>query len=95
VTVDAGLKAFAPSPDPVVKGLEGLSYRRSGDEFGAISGAEGAELPRLGDRLELIVPHCDPTVALYGQIYVMRNNAVEAIWPVEARREFHGVSGRS
>jgi D-serine deaminase-like pyridoxal phosphate-dependent protein len=88
VTIDAGLKAFAPSPDPVVKGLQGFTYRRFGDEFGALSGAEGTQLPRLGDRLELIVPHCDPTVALYDEVYVVRNKIVQEAWPIVARREY-------
>jgi 3-hydroxy-D-aspartate aldolase len=86
VTVDAGVKAFAPSPDPVPKDRQGLKYRRAGDEFGAITATSGT-LPQLGDRLELIAPHCDPTVNLYDRIYACRGEQVEAIWPVAARRE--------
>ncbi len=86
VTVDAGVKAFAASPDPVVKHRQGLAYRRFGDEFGAITASAGASLARLGDRLELIVPHCDPTVNLYDHLYVMRGEKVEAVWPITARR---------
>ncbi len=88
VTVDAGGKAFAASPVPEAKEWKGLSYRRFGDEFGAVSAAPDAELPRLGDRLEFIVPHCDPTVNLYTRLYAMRGETVEAIWPITARREF-------
>ena len=88
VTVDAGVKAFAPSPDPEPKAWPGLSYRRFGDEFGALSAAADARLPRIGDRLELIVPHCDPTVNVYDYLYAMRDDNVEAIWPIAARREF-------
>lgn len=87
VTVDAGVKAFAHSPDPLAKGREGLKYRRSGDEFGAVTAISGAALPRLGERLEFIVPHCDPTVNLYDRLYACRGEQVEAIWPVTARRE--------
>ena len=86
VTVDAGGKSMAASPSPIVKDFEGLSYRRFGDEFGAITSPAGQLLPRLGDRLELIVPHCDPTVNLYGHICVMRGEKVEAIWEITARR---------
>ena len=49
---------------------------------------EGGKLPRLGDRLEFLVPHCDPTVNLYDRLYAMRGDRVEAVWPVIARREF-------
>ncbi|HYT87474.1 MAG TPA: DSD1 family PLP-dependent enzyme [Gemmataceae bacterium] len=89
VTVDAGTKAFATDvPDrPEAKGWEGLAYRRAGDEFGTITAAKGAKLPRLGNRLEFLVPHCDPTVNLYDRIYAVRGERVEAIWPIAARRE--------
>ena len=40
---------------------------------------------RLGDRVEFIVPHCDPVVNLYDQIYAIRNDTVEAVWPIDGR----------
>ena len=84
VTVDAGTKALATDVPiaPEVKELPGLTYRRAGDEFGIVSVAEGGKRPSLGERLELYVPHCDPTVNLYDKIYAMRHDEVEAIWPV-------------
>ena len=45
------------------------------------------KLPKLGDRLEFIIPHCDPTVNLYDQLYVMRGDKVEDVWRTAARRE--------
>jgi D-serine deaminase-like pyridoxal phosphate-dependent protein len=39
----------------------------------------------MGDRIEMIVPHCDPVVNLYDQIYAIRKDKVEAIWEVTAR----------
>ena len=82
-------KAFAAdvASRPEAKGWQGLTYSRFGDEFGATVAAKGAKLPRLGDRLEFIVPHCDPTVNLYDRVYAIRGEQVEAIWPVLARRE--------
>ena len=87
VTVDAGAKSMAASPTPIVKGFAGFKYRRFGDEFGAITSTAGEPLPRLGDRLEMIVPHCDPTVNLYGHICVIRGDKVEALWEITARRK--------
>jgi D-serine deaminase-like pyridoxal phosphate-dependent protein len=88
-SVDAGTKSFATdSPAlPEAKNREGLRYKFFGDEFGLLTATEGAKLPRLGERLEFYVPHCDPTVNLYDRIYAMRGETVEAAWPIVARRE--------
>jgi D-serine deaminase-like pyridoxal phosphate-dependent protein len=88
VTVDAGIKAFATDSGgkPLAKNREGLSYQFGGDEFGVVTAQSGASLPKLGDRLEFFVTHCDPTVNLYDRIYAVRGEAVEAVWPVVARR---------
>ncbi|MCI0681979.1 MAG: DSD1 family PLP-dependent enzyme [Gemmataceae bacterium] len=89
VTIDAGNKALDTTVS--VRGQavawQGLSYSPGGDEFGIVTAEKGADLPRLGDRLEFMVPHCDPTTNLYDRIYACRGNRVEAIWPVVARRE--------
>lgn len=81
VTVDAGLKAFSTDrgygPEPVHSAAK---YRWGGDEFGFLD----AKLS-LGERVEFIAPHCDPTVNLYDRIYVCRGETVEAIWPVMGR----------
>ena len=89
VSVDAGTKAIDTTttykPEP--KGWPNLSYNRGGDEFGILTAEAGAKLPLIGDRIEFIVPHCDPTTYLYDRIYAMRGEQVEAIWPIAARRE--------
>ncbi|MCX7421112.1 MAG: DSD1 family PLP-dependent enzyme [Planctomycetia bacterium] len=89
VSVDAGTKAIdtTTSFKPEAKGWSKLIYNRGGDEFGIITAEPGAKLPQIGDRLEFIVPHCDPTTYLYDRIYAMRGEKVEAIWPIAARRE--------
>jgi D-serine deaminase-like pyridoxal phosphate-dependent protein len=90
VSLDAGNKAFATDVPykPEAKSWTGLSYGRGGDEFGILTAEAGAKLPKLGERLEFIIPHCDPTVNLYDHIYAMRGDKVEAVWPVMARRQF-------
>ena len=88
VTVDAGLKAFATEagPPPILAGAaEGSVYRFMGDEQGAIVPPKGAAPPRLGERVTLAAPHCDPTVNLYEAYHVVRGDTLEAIWPVTAR----------
>ena len=88
VSVDAGTKALDTTVPwkPEAKNWEGLTYNRGGDEFGILSIESGARLPRIGDRIEFIVPHCDPSVNLYDRIYAVRGDKVEGIWPVVARR---------
>jgi D-serine deaminase-like pyridoxal phosphate-dependent protein len=86
--IDAGIKAFATDV-PILPGVPGradLVYTRRGDEFGQLSTSSG-RIPRLGDRLMLTVPHCDPTVNLYDRLYALRGDRVEAVWPILARRE--------
>jgi D-serine deaminase-like pyridoxal phosphate-dependent protein len=89
VTIDAGTKALDTTTTnlPQAKSLPGLIYTKSGDEFGALSTDTGARVPAIGERLELIVPHCDPSVNLYERIFACRGDKIEAIWPIAARRE--------
>ncbi|HUZ11844.1 MAG TPA: DSD1 family PLP-dependent enzyme [Caulobacteraceae bacterium] len=87
-TVDAGLKAFATEAGapPILSGaVEGSAYRFMGDEHGAIVPPRGLAPPRLGERVTLAAPHCDPTVNLYEAYHVVRGDTLEAIWPVSAR----------
>ena len=88
VTVDAGIKAFSTdvADRHEAKNWPGIVYNRAGDEFGAIT-ADGGTLPRIGDRLEFIIPHCDPTVNLYDRLYVLAGDKVEDVWRIAARRE--------
>jgi D-serine deaminase-like pyridoxal phosphate-dependent protein len=92
VTVDAGIKAFATdvTARPEAKDRPGLVYTRTGDEFGTLTADGNVPLPGLGERLEFLVPHCDPTVNLYDRIYAMRGERVEEVWPIVARRESGG-----
>jgi len=89
-TIDAGTKAIDTTTTnlPQAKNWPGLVYAKAGDEFGALTADAGATLPSLGDRLEFIVPHCDPSVNLFDRLYACRGDKVESIWPVVARREF-------
>lgn len=86
VTVDAGTKSFSTDRGygPEAANLPGSSYRWGGDEFGYVNVDDSAKRPRLGDKLEFIPPHCDPTVNLYTVMYACRGDRVEAIWPLKA-----------
>ena len=69
-----------------MKGETGMRYSSGSDEFGTITYEENASRAyRAGEKLELIVSHCDPVVNLYDQMYAVRSGLVEAIWPIAAR----------
>jgi D-serine deaminase-like pyridoxal phosphate-dependent protein len=87
VTIDAGTKAIDTTVTfkPEAKGWEGLEYGRGGDEFGILTSA-GGKLPRIGDRLEFIVPHCDPTTNLYNLLFAVRGEKVEEVWSIWSSR---------
>ncbi len=86
-TTDAGAKSCTINrPWPVVKGETGMSYTSGSDEFGSLRYEDNASRSyEVGDKLELIVSHCDPVVNLYNQMYAIRDVRVEAIWPIAAR----------
>jgi len=85
VTVDAGYKAFATDRPfgPEAVGLEGVRWQWGGDEHGILHLENPSRPIRLGDQMEFIPPHCDPTVNLYDRIYATRGGRVEEIWPTK------------
>jgi len=87
VTTDAGAKACTINrPWALVKGQTGMSYTSGSDEFGTLVYEDSASRSySVGDKLELIVSHCDPVVNLYSQMYAIRDDRIEAVWQVSAR----------
>ena len=84
--VDGGLKAFSTDKPivPAAKSVEGVTYSWAGDEHGRLAAA-GPVPVEVGDRIEFIIPHCDPSVNLYDRIFCLRGDKVEAAWTVSAR----------
>ena len=87
VTTDAGAKALTLNvPHAGVIGEPGADYNAGSDEFGVITfTGTPVKTYKIGDRIELIVPHCDPVVNLYDVMYGIRNDRVEKLIPVTAR----------
>jgi D-serine deaminase-like pyridoxal phosphate-dependent protein len=85
--VDGGYKAFSTdrpfTPRPI--GIDGVAYGWAGDEHGRLNLEHSSRELKVGDRLEFIPPHCDPTVNLYDSLYALRGDRVEAVWPIAAR----------
>jgi D-serine deaminase-like pyridoxal phosphate-dependent protein len=87
ITIDAGFKAFAHEPEarPQFKDRAGLEYFYGGDEHGICAFKDETHTLALGDKAELIVSHCDPTVNLYDAFHVVRDGMVRELWPIAAR----------
>ena len=86
VVVDAGTKAMTTEKGmPWVFQMPGVEYLRASDEHGDIDIAEGGSKLGLGDKIKIIPPHCDPTVNLHEWYVGIRNDHVEALWPITAR----------
>lgn len=85
--VDGGYKAFATDRPftPRAVDLDGVTYAWAGDEHGRLDVSQAGREIKLGDRIEFIPPHIDPTVNLFDNIYALRGDQVEAVWPVAAR----------
>src|SRR4030095_14508655 len=74
LTTDAGAKALTLNQPPaIVLGEPAFKYNAGSDEFGSIQFERANKTYAVGDRLELIVPHCDPAVNEYDQIYSTRH----------------------
>ncbi len=89
VTVDAGTKGIYIDTvhQPRIINQPELSYDWGGfgDEHGKITATSGATLPVLGDVLELVVPHCDPTINLYDRFYITQHGHVIDVWEIDMR----------
>jgi len=86
LTTDAGAKALTLNvPHAGVIGEPDMDYNAGSDEFGSITFKEARKDWKMGQKMELIVPHCDPVVNEYDYIYATRNDRVEAVWEITAR----------
>ncbi len=87
VTVDAGTKAiyFDPNHKPRLISHPHLSYDWGGfgDEHGQITGHN--PLPGNAELIEMVVPHCDPTINLYDQFVIVQNSEVIDVWDIDLR----------
>ena len=90
-TIDAGTKAIYVTPGAPPQVIENgiinknFSYDWSfGDEHGRLTFPENITLSP-GDRLELIVSHCDPTVNLFDELWIVKQDEVVDRWEISLR----------
>ncbi len=86
ITVDAGTKGFASETvAPTCIDVAGSKFVFAGDEHGIVVLRDGSQQPLLGEKLQFVTPHCDPTVNLYDHYWVHQEGVVTELWPVTAR----------
>lgn len=86
VTCDAGWKALYQVPTkPFILQPKGLLYDWFGDEHGKITAVDQAALPTLGEKIEMMVAHCDPTINMFDAFYIVENGTVVDCWPIDMR----------
>lgn len=90
VVVNAGSKAFAR--DAGVPKMSGPAseftgdYAFAGDEHGKVT-IRGRR-PALGERIEFVTPHCDPTVNLYQKLHVCDGDRLVDVWSIDPRSKY-------
>ncbi len=87
ITVDGGYKAFASdSVAPVTDELPDVRFHFAGDEHGVLALRDGQQELRLGQIVQFVTPHCDPTVNLHDHYWIQEeDNLVHSCWPITAR----------
>ena len=90
MVLDTGLKALSVDCGlPLMADLPNAEYVGASDEHGKVLLHDPESPVRCGDKLRLIPGHCDPTVNLYDWYVGVRDNRVEALWPITARGAGH------
>ncbi|KAF2740981.1 hypothetical protein EJ04DRAFT_507420 [Polyplosphaeria fusca] len=84
VTIDTGLKSLTTDSGLAECKTLGYTYGVLGDEHGSLMWTDGPDLD-VGDRVEMLPSHIDPTINLHDFYYAHRNGLIEEIWPVDAR----------
>lgn len=87
VTIDAGLKSLTTDSGLAECKDSRYKHTNKGDEQGSLTWKDEKATPhlKLGDRVEMIPSHIDPTINLHDQYYAYRNGTIEEIWTVDAR----------
>jgi D-serine deaminase-like pyridoxal phosphate-dependent protein len=82
---DSGHKACAKDHgNPSVKDIPGATVLTLNDEHATIAVPPACAL-KVGDRIQLLPSHIDPTMNLHDAVYAVDGNIVVGVWPISAR----------
>jgi D-serine deaminase-like pyridoxal phosphate-dependent protein len=85
IVVDGGLKAFAVDSGLPVALNADLEVKAISDEHTVIEVKDLFLQPLIGQKIELIPGHCDPTVNLHREFVVYDDNEIVGRWPITAQ----------
>ncbi len=85
VTIDAGLKSLTTDSGLAECKDRRYKHENLGDEHGSLTWDEGTPGLSVGDRVEMVPSHIDPTINLHDFYYAYRKGVIEEIWPVDSR----------
>ena len=86
--VNSGYKALATEGGPPVllrPEITAATFMFEGDEHGDLKYDPAGAVLKLGEPVEFLTPHCDPTINLYNHYHCVRGDTLVAIWPIDAR----------
>jgi len=90
VTLDFGFKhvisRYGLHPQVHRGAPSGTDVQATSDEHGSLALPPSAI--DLAAHVELVVPHCDPTMNLYDLVHVVDGDILVDIWPIDARGAF-------
>lgn len=90
--IDSGHKACTEDHgNPGVRDIDGASVLFLSDEHASIV-IPGDSPIAIGDRIQLVPSHIDPTINLHDVFYVIDGDEVVDVWPISARGYQHGAS---
>lgn len=86
VTIDTGLKSLTTDSGLAECKDQRYEYGCLGDEHGFLKWQEGTPDLNVGDRVEMVPSHIDPTINLHEVYYAYNDEGIiEEIWPVDSR----------
>lgn len=86
VIFDAGFKTLPRWVSPALPiGIRGVADMAMSAEHGILTLEEPDDTIAVGDRYDFVVGYGDTTVFLHDNLYALRKDVVEAVWPVSAR----------
>ncbi|KAJ1338578.1 D-threonine aldolase [Microdochium nivale] len=87
VTIDTGLKSLTTDSGLAECKDPRYTHANLGDEHGSLTWTASSNVPalKIGDRIEMVPSHIDPTINLHDFFYAHRKGVIEEIWTVDSR----------